>query len=301
MAEFFDSTRSAPISLYFDIEKGRRADLSVVAEAAIAWAQTVREIIDNLEPGLEIRIEIVDGEQGSLWINTLVKIEKFLEAVEKGGKRYPHIWALVRGFAIIVVATPLSVTAEDIWKSLVGEKPELVKLSDEDKRKIVNDLAKALRENVAPKPKQRFYKAVLSDPVIKGVGVASDTKRRPELVASRNQIELVIRSDQVDDEPTTRRRTEELDVVLVSPVLRNAERSWRFLRPGLPEFGAVMKDRGFLDALVRGGIHVELREGISMKVEIEYKERREGNLWITEDRAVLRVIEPNYDRGGLSF
>jgi hypothetical protein len=92
-----------------------------------------------------------------------------------------------------------------------------------------------------------------------------------------------------------------MDVLLVSPVLEDAERSWKFRQPGMPEFGAVMKDRGFLDAIARQEVHEELRFGIPMRVEIEFKERFDGALWQIEERNVARVIRPVVQRSELPF
>jgi hypothetical protein len=69
----------------------------------------------------------------------------------------------------------------------------------------------------------------------------------------------------------------------------------------MPEFGAVMRDKAFLEAIEIGGVHVELRKGIQMIVEIQFKERFENGVWVTLERNVLKVLQPSYDPGGLRF
>jgi hypothetical protein len=46
---------------------------------------------------------------------------------------------------------------------------------------------------------------------------------------------------------------------------------------------------------------VELRKGIQMIVEIQFKERFENGVWVTLERNVLKVLQPSYDPGGLRF
>lgn len=300
--ELLPLENATPVSLYFGLEEGRTADLETVARAALAWAASLHAIFDNIEPGLTLKIEIVDGDEGSLWLNMLLKIEDTLETIAIGGRKFPRLWALAKGFAIIVVATPLSVTAEDVWRSLVGERPELAELSEESRKAIVDDLKRALNDNVAPIQKRQFYKEVQRDDAITSVGIASNPESGLDYVTSRLSFDAYLDPrDPTEILESTRKREEIMDVELVSPVLRNAERSWRFLRAGLPEFGAVMKDKAFLEAIGRGGVHVEMREGISMKVRIEFKERLVGPLWITEERSVIEVLAPSYDKGELPF
>lgn len=302
--EIVDGGRvEAPVSIYFGLEQGKKADLEVIAEAAIAWVAAVREMAAVVDPSLEVSVEIVDGDESSLWLNVLTAIESKLERVERGGEKFPRLWALAKGLAFIVVATPLTVTAEDIWRAITEENPAIVaELSPQARQELIEDFKKALREDVARPEKRQFFRSVEKDTVVSAVGISSRPHGTPKLLTTREQFVSYVRSGVVEEATeNSRKRTETWDVTLISPVLENAERSWRFIRPGLPEFGAVMRDKAFLEAIEHGGVHVELRKGIQMMVELQFRERFEGGVWVTIERSVVRVISPTYDRGEFDF
>lgn len=302
MATQFDGDEiDTPVSVYFGLEQGKVADLDIVAEAALAWSAALKTMIAAVEPGLTLKVQIVDGDKSSLWLNTLLTFaESKMEQIARGAERYPRLAALARGLAIIVVATPISVTAEDVWRALIHEQPEVVNLSSESQAGLMAAFDKVIADNLAKVQKERFAEAVSGDKSITGVGVAASSERRPSLVVTREQYAQYRDRDTTEvDVQEARRRTDIMDVTLVSPVLEDAERSWRFRQPGLPEFGAVMRDKGFLAAIGRRGVHEELRFGIPMKIEVEFKELFEGGIWMPQERSVLRVLEPKVDRGEL--
>lgn len=293
----------APVSVYFDLQKGDVAELEVVAEAAIAWSAALKTIMSAVEPGITLKVQLVDGDEGSLWLNTILTlIEGRMEQIARGADRYPRLMALARGLAIIVVATPLSVTSEDVWKALIAEQPEAAQLSPEGQAQIKAIFEKVLSEKIAEGQRKSFARAITKDEQIRAVGVSGSSEKPPSLTVSRSEMRAYLEgeSSRVDVEDT-RRRTVTMDVTLVSPVLEDAERSWKFRQPGMPEFGAVMKDRGFLDAIGRGEVHQELRFGIPMAIEIEFKERFETGLWVPVERSVVRVITPKVQRSELPF
>ena len=293
----------ALISIYFGLERGRSANLEVVAEASIAWVSAIREMALIVDPSLDVTVEIVDGDQGSLWLNTLTAIESKLERIEAGGLKWPRLWALAKGLAFIVIATPLQIGAEDVFRAVASDNPEVVaRLSPEDRRELIQDFKKALREDVARPQKQQFFKSAEKDTSIKAIGVSELRRHPPALLVRREEFVRYATLGTVEEAvDNVRKRTEMWDVTLISPVLENAERSWRFLRPGMPELGAVMRDKAFLRAIEHGGLHVELRKGIQMEIEIQFRERLEEGVWMTLERSVLKVIRPTYDRGEFEF
>jgi len=293
----------APISIYFGLEQGKSANLEIIAEAAISWVGAIREMAHIVDPSLNVSVEILDGDRSSLWINTLTNLESKLERVDRGGEEFPRLWALAKGFAFIVVATPLAVTSEDVWRAVSHDDQAVVgKLSPEAEKQLIADFEKALRHDVARPQKQQFYRSAEKDTSITEVGVAVSPKKPLALSIKRDRF-VAYASSGVTQENTenTRKRTETVEVTLVSPVLENVERSWRFIRAGFPEFGAVMRDKAFLAAVEHGGVHIELRKGIQMLLEMEFREKFENNLWVTLERSVLQVLRPTYDRGELDF
>jgi hypothetical protein len=293
----------APTSIYFGLQQGDTANLEVIAEAAIAWVASIREMAHVIDPGLNVTVEILDGERSSLWLNTITAIEQKLDHLHRQGEQFPRLWALARGLAFIVIATPLQVTAEDVWRHVSDDNPAVVtKLSPEDRRELIDDFKKALREDVAQPEKKAFFRSAEKDTSIMAVGVSDKPRREPKAIVRREQFTAYVAAGTTEETvENNRKRTETWEVTLVSPVLENTERSWRFIRAGMPEFGAVMRDKAFLEAIEGGGVHEELRKGIQMIVEIQFRERFEDGVWMTLDRSVLRVIQPSYDRGGLGF
>jgi hypothetical protein len=292
-----------PASIYFGLKQGESANLEVIAEAAIAWVAALREMAQSVDPGLEVTVDILDGERSSLWLNTITTLEQKLDQLHRRGEQFPRLWALARGLAFIVAATPLQVTAEDVWRAVSHESPPVVaKLSPQDRKELIEDFKKALRDNVAQPQKKAFYRAAEKDHSIREVGVATGPKIEPRFVVSRDAFSAFVAGGIVEEvTDKDRKRTETWELTLVSPVLENSERSWRFIRAGMPEFGAVMRDKAFLEAIEIGGVHVELRKGIQMIVEIQFKERFENGVWVTLERNVLKVLQPSYDPGGLRF
>jgi hypothetical protein len=300
----FDPNRAeVPASIYFGLQQGETANLEVIAEAAIAWVAALREMAQSVDPALDLTVDILDGEQGSLWLNTITKIEQRLDQLHRRGEQFPRLWALARGLAFIVVATPLQVTAEDVWRAVSDDNPPVVaKLSPDERRELIEDFKKALRDNVAQPQKKAFFRSAEKDHAITEVGIASQARIKPRFAVRRDKFSAYVAAGVVEEvTDNNRKRTETWELTLVSPVLENSERSWRFIRAGTPEFGAVMRDKGFLEAIEIGGVHVELRKGIRMVVEIQLKERFENGVWITLERSVLKVLQPSYDRGGLGF
>lgn len=298
-----DHRAEAPVSIYFGLQEGETASLEAIAEASIAMVSAMRDMLKAIDPGLEVTVDILDGDRGSLWLNTLTAIEQKLDHLHRGGEQYPRLWALAKGLAVIVVATPLSVSAEDVWRSITDDNPAVVaKLSQQDKQELIEDFKKALRDDVAKPQKTQFYRSAEKDTAIIEVGIAPEPRGKPKVLVERSRFSSYV-SAGTSEELTEdiRKRTETWDVTLVSPVLENSERSWRFIRAGMPEFGAVMRDKGFLEAIELGGVHVELRKGIQMSLEIQFKERFEAGVWLTLERSVIRVLQPSYDRGGLGF
>jgi hypothetical protein len=59
------------ISLYFKLKEGHKADLEVVAAAALEWVAAARAAAREIAPEAQIRIELIDASDGSLKINTV--------------------------------------------------------------------------------------------------------------------------------------------------------------------------------------------------------------------------------------
>ncbi len=60
------------ISLYFRLKDGEKADLEVVAAAAIQWVETLRAAAAIIDPSARINVELLDATEGSLRLNTVL-------------------------------------------------------------------------------------------------------------------------------------------------------------------------------------------------------------------------------------
>lgn len=290
-----------PVSLYFGFPANTKPELETIAEASVAWARAVRALVAEVEPGIQLRIELVDGEDGSLWLNTILRmIEHKLERIARGAEAYPRLKALAKGLAIIVVATPLQWGADEVWHQVVADEPQIGELSpagQEQVRKIFEDV---LQKDRAGRQRDEFAQTIARHPDLQAVSVASRPLPKPRFKVVSEQMRAYAERERLLTD-TTRLRTITRDVILVRPVLEDKERRWRFREPGMPEFGAVMRDQAFLSAVARGLLHEELRAGIQMTIELEVKEQDENGIWVPLDRSVTRVIKPDVDRGELAF
>jgi hypothetical protein len=80
------------ISLYFTLKAGEKADLEVIATAALEWLESARAAAREIEPSAQIRVELVDADESSLRLNTVLDwVESQLEKVDKGGGSYPRL------------------------------------------------------------------------------------------------------------------------------------------------------------------------------------------------------------------
>ena len=159
-----------PISLYFDIEKGQHADLEVVAKAAIEWVTIIRQLGEIVAPGVEFDIELVETEDGSLWLSNLLK------ALKEGDRKAigAIIWAVLIFFAMGPVLHVQADAGDKFWEAL-GHKA-FDDLSDETKNDIAKKVVEAMQKTSVGESRQRMIHEVGKDPRIKGVGVDRSPK-----------------------------------------------------------------------------------------------------------------------------
>ena len=285
-----DPPMAGSVSLYFDLEKGQRADLEIVAIAALEWVESVRAAAREIDPTAEIRIELINAAESSLRLNAVLDwIETQLSRIDEGSGRYWRIRRLAIALAIFVPTV-----GYPTYKFYFGDKA--APFSEED-RQALHEILDTLKKNPqVVERRQKFFKTVERDKSITAAGVSEGHNDPPVILVPRNQfpeqggVWQLLSSDD-DQERTT---YPIVDVTLVSPALVPTPRSWTFQPAGLPEFTATMRDRHFLAALEHNHVRERLRVGIPMKIRLEVKEQKVDGVWKLKrgGRSVIEVISP---------
>lgn len=273
------------LTLYLDLEKDSQPDLEVISKASIEFSRLVREIARNIDPTIELSLALESGTEGSLKLNTIVKsIQE--RAIDK--KTYKKI--AIASAIFIAGAFSNDVAGRMISEfndTLFGEEDSL---SQNDLDAIAGLVDCDRGNSLAQEHTRGFYKELQADPVIKGVGVTPQYNTRPSVIVPSTEFKERSVGSPVTIEKTNRTTSEIVDVILISPVLLESARKWRFKGEG-PEFGAQIKDKEFLKSVVDGSYHLEMKGGLKMTIELERIESFEGGVWKTNEISVLKVIK----------
>lgn len=281
---------SAPISLYIDLEEGQIADLEVVAKAAIAWSQGIKEIAYVIDPSIEVKIELASGTIGSLSLNSVIT------AIKTTAGKHPKLTTILTTACVWFALETASYTYHSILDYIFSEDSpaEIHSLSIEEKQELAREVEARVIERLASKQRKAVFQELERDPSIKGVGVTDRPGKKPSLIVPRSQFAERAGQDVKVIEEDVKRRTRPVrkTATLVSPVLKDAERTWRFQDGDEPEFGAVMKDHTFLEGLKVRDIEFPLGLGVEMVFDMEIKEELEGGIWVEKSRTIIEVISP---------
>lgn len=268
------------VSLYLDLEKNQVADIEVVARAALAFSAAIKALASELAPEADVRVELISGTEGSLSLNSVIKGAGLLVTKE----RLQQVGIGIVTFFALQGAENLT---QDAFNHIRGKDgPQAVQLTDAD----VTRIAKAVSSEKAQKQGRQVFKEVERDPAIKGLGVTQHAGQRPQVIVPRAAFQA--RGGTVVREETVTQRTvpERLTVILVSPVLVEGTRRWKFRGP-MGEFGAPVKDADFTARVLSGTTAAPMVAGILMDVEIETYETLKDGVWVPEGRAVIHVFE----------
>jgi hypothetical protein len=284
---------SDALSFYVDVKPGEFADLEIVSAAAIAWSQAVKAAAQALYPDEEIRVSLIAAERGSS--NWLAKIER--SSINKGAVRVAQGWKalplVVRlGIGLVVVVPTTAIPTWEYWTDTEG-------FSDQEKDEL-REIVRDARTPTVVSHQRQIYRTVQRDPKITGLGTGvPDTPFTPKPIVPANQFALGDGLFDLQEEtPEERVLTPTLDVILVTPRLENAPRSWTFRQEGIPgTFDAIMKDKRFLAALDRQAVREQFRSNIPMKIRLEVKENLVDGEWKVrrKGRSVTEVISPQID------
>jgi hypothetical protein len=269
------------VSLYIDLQPGTKPDLDVIGHAAIAYVQAIKEAAFILNPGMDVTVELVSGTEGSLSLNTLLKSAK------------PDAVALKALVLIVIGWFASDLRTYGVIKFLDRYLPpeQRLMLSDDDIERIKRALQNSSDGKIAKEPVQRVYRELQRDIVIKGVGATAIAGERPPNIVPRDKFpELSQTALPVPTEPRKRKKPSKERVTLISPVLLEKDRPWRFYIPQIGEFNAHMADHKFLAGLLSGRRKIQMRQGIVLSVIMDTYEEKQEDVWVVTDRVITNVV-----------
>jgi hypothetical protein len=280
---------SLPISLYLDLEKDERADLEVISRASLAFVEAIKEIAYIIDPSVEIVVEIESGTEGSLSLNTIIRSIKTSVTPNKD---------TLRAIVVFIAGWFADKTAEFAYHkfletTMTTESGDV--LSRDEKNDIIVKVQEAIKNGVAKEQLQQVFSEIEKDSKITGAGVTEKKGARPDYIVPRSEFKSRSGSGEIIEETTQSRSSTVIKgVTLISPVLVESSRSWKF-QSGNLEFAAKVTDKVFLRDLYAGKYHVEMRGGIRMIVELKTDEEKKNGVWVTKSKTILRVIKLQKD------
>jgi hypothetical protein len=273
--------------LEFEIEEGRSPNLESVARALLAWNEAAQVAARAIDPSAHLIIELVGVEPGSQRFKQIFRrAEDFAQTVEKGGEEYPLVWKHSKALAKCIAGGILVAVIADI-------------VTPDDQTPVLEEIRDLLKEDrETQRASKDFYEIMQEEPAFSKIEVYENEKDETPIY-SVPRSEFSHRSglfDAEDDDAaieSVRPRVVTWEVILVRPVLVGKPRRWTFARDGI-EFSALMADKAVLQALHERTLAIPFAEGVMMQIEVTYKERLEGEVWLPmpETRKVTRVLSP---------
>lgn len=276
--------------LEFEIEKGRSPDIESVAKALMAWNDAVQAACSAISPNARIVVELVGVEHGSQRFKQVFRLlEDAAESIDEGGTEYPLIWKHTKSLAKCIAGAILVAVVANQVTSNPGLPDEQMQVFEDIRDLLQKDWDFNQRG-------QDFYGILQDEPAFKVVEVYEGNNTEPTYIVPRS--EFAFKSGLFDsglDTPEVEQedRVGTLDVVLIKPVLVAKPRRWTFARDG-SEFSAEMNDKAVLEAIQNKTLKIPFAEGVTMKIEVAYKERKSGDTWIPVKGTmkVTKVLSP---------
>ncbi|GJE09518.1 hypothetical protein [Methylobacterium longum] len=274
------------LSLYLDIEEGQRVDLEVISKTSLAVLATIKDIAAFVDPFSDVSLDLVDTAEGSLWLNTRTKINRYVGDPKKTAAAI--LLAAVTWIGHEVWDTAKGKIKDHVWEDVFGK--DAGGLTDKDKQDISDIVVQAIRAKAGQKKSQEVFSELERDTAVKGAAVTGSNVRKPKHVVPRSEFYTRGGYGTVETLPARKRTTTEpTKVVLISPVLEPGTRRWKF-KIGKSEFGAPVKDKPFVDDVLSGHLPIVMKSNVQMTVLLETVEEDKGKGWVPVERTVLKVL-----------
>lgn len=292
-----------PISLYFDLKKGARADLEVVAQTSIAFVQALKEAALEISPDFDIRVEVLDGTEGSLSLNAIISsVKSKTTSVTKADLRALSL-AAVAWLGVQSAEWTYTKLADAIYSEVSPQaaQPAQPSASLQLTEQQLTTLAEKLNALQQSPEIQRRVGQIFSnaerDPAIIGLGVnVTRNPGRPSHIVSRVDFsKRRLDAREVLAVESYRVRPSEEIVKLVTAVLDPSSRRKWVITSSVGQRAAYMDDKEFLSKLSDGSITTRLNSNISLLVNLKISEKlvnREWKLDSVRIEKVRRIVLP---------
>jgi hypothetical protein len=306
-----DDSFTAPLNLYLDLRPDALADMEVVGHVSVAFVAMVREVAYIIDPGLDIRVELKNGSEGSLSLNALIA------DIKDPAKRKKTLIALAIAAGLFFAQ---DITSWGIGKVMDKATDQEEQMSEADAKRINGIVREALKdhhdievkeieaivkrvinERVAKREREEIFRQLMRDPAITNVGASNQLGHRPARMIPRS--EFSTRAGDAASEPrqeTTRTRPARLWVRLISPVLTDTRRRWKIEIEG-EEYGAYFDDATFVQGMLAGETGLPLRGNVELDVSIELHEVLIDDEWKLASPHIVTAVHgrhtPDDDAG----
>lgn len=283
--------RQVPFSIYLQLEEDSRADFEVVAKASLELIKAMREIAAFAAPEVQIQVALQNGEEGSLRLNSLLRLKGTSEGE---ASRFKISDGLIIGLVLFLLETTAGHYADKLLDLLDAEISRLIQAGateeevEAEAAKVRMAIGGIARNQVGTDEIRRFFGEIERDRAISGVGISDSHHTPPADIVPRAEFLSRATEPRQEEEEITRKRYEEIEIMLVQPRLLGDEKAWRFFAKG-SEFSAKLEDRKFVSETLSGKRKLPLVQGVWMRVTMRYDERKSDNAWIVTKRTIEQV------------
>ncbi|WP_215768884.1 hypothetical protein [Gluconobacter sp. P5B12] len=281
---------SQEISIYLGLVPGRsiQADTAWNIIKEISFAS--KELHYFLSPNTKFELDLVSGEQGSLWLKFIGKITG--EDNLKSGKSTSQ--AILIALALYVFQSGGEIVKETFKNQILSQPASTADVTPKQKEEIIQEAERraeqAIKNQEIKESSKRLYKKLDNDESVQKIGISPSNAQKPNIFVDRKDFKrLSLGKDQIETF-LTRERVYADEITLVSPVLiKKANRKWEFKDSSHGKFHASINDKEFLDKFYNGDLHVELRPDIRLNVIIKVIEKNDEGFWKIEKAEILEI------------
>jgi hypothetical protein len=173
------------LSLFLEIEKGRRPSARTVGFALGHFAAAILEIGGHIDPKLALTVDFISDTEGSIHINLDIKVENNEGSDKNRAKR--KIISVVIAICMLFGEGFVEETGKEVAKTLFGDGHPATQHQVPEDRHIGAHAAEAAhhgRHHIA-----RMYDTLHHDKCVRGVGVTAKPHQAPKHLVPRDEFE----------------------------------------------------------------------------------------------------------------